>query len=198
MPTAPSPPGATAPSRTTVAILLALAALPFVLGLGHPPLWDANEPFYVEPAKEALTWPEGSAWAPTYNGRPYYGHAPLGAWLVTASYALFGIDETTGRLPGAVAACATVLAAFVLGHSLGGRRAGLFAALALAATPRVWLFAREFAGDAALTALLAWAFALAATGVERGSAARVRAAHLLAGVATLAKGPLALVLYAPG
>jgi 4-amino-4-deoxy-L-arabinose transferase-like glycosyltransferase len=195
----PAPPGAddAGPSAGLVALLLALACVPFFLGLGHPPLWDANEPFYVEPAKEALTWSEGSVWAPTWNGRTYLGHAPLGTWAVTASYALFGIDEGTGRIPGALAAVATVLATYVLGRALGGRRVGLFAALALAATPRVWLFSRQLAGDALLTALLTWAFALAVTGLERGSSARVRSGHLLAGLAVLAKGPVALVLYAP-
>ena len=197
MPSPASPAAAERPSSGVVALLVALACLPYFLTLGSPPLWDANEPFYVEPAKEALTWPEGNVWAPTMNGRTYFGHAPLGTWAVTASYALFGIDEGTGRLPGALAAVATILATFVLGRALGGRRVGLFAALALAATPRVWLFSRQLAGDALLTALLTWAFALAVTGLQQGSRSRVLAAHLLAGVAVLAKGPLALVLYAP-
>lgn len=185
------------PGRGAVALLLVLAGLPFVLGLGHPPLWDANEPFYVEPAKEALTWPEGSVWAPTWNGKTYFGHPPLATWAVVAAYAVGGIDEATGRVPGALAGIATVLAAFALGSALGGRRTGVLAALALAATPFVWLFSRELAGDALFMALMTGAFALAVRGLSGGSGRRLLAGHALVGFAALTKGPLAFVLYAP-
>ena len=193
----PSPLSPAPPARGTTALLLVLACLPFVLGLGHPPLWDANEPFYVEPAKEALTWPEGSVWAPTWNGRTYFGHPPLATWAVVAVYAVGGIDEATGRVPGALAAIATILATFALGRALGGRRTGLLAGLAVAGTPYVWLISRELAGDALFTALLTWAFALAVTGLTSGSRARLLAGHALVGLAALAKGPLAFALYAP-
>lgn len=196
-PPVPGPEPVVAPARALVWTLLAVSALPFLLGLGDPPLWDANEPFYVEPAKEALTWASGSLWAPTWNGSTYLGHPPLATWAVALSYRLFGIDEATGRFPGALAAVALVFATYALGRALGGRRTGLLAGLVLAATPRVWLTARELAGDILFTLLLTGAAALSIDALERGRRGRMLLGHALLGLAVLTKGPLALLLHVP-
>ena len=115
----PVPPPA--PSRATVVLCLALAMLPYVLMLGTPPLWDANEPFYAERPKEVLEWPEGDFWAPTWNGKPYFAHPPLAVWITVPFYAWLGSNEFAARLPMAIAAMLTILAAYRLGFLRGGR-----------------------------------------------------------------------------
>lgn len=173
-------------------LLLVLACAPYLVSLGDPPLWDANEPLYAEPPREAL---ESGDWlVPTWNGQPWFVHPPLSTWLTLPSYALFGVNEFAERLPMALAAIATILATFSLGKGLFGPRGGLVAALVLALTPRVWLFSRQLAGDVYLTAAITGAYALALPALldpTRGRR-RILLAHAIAGIGVLAKGPLVI------
>ena len=187
-------------ARHRVWPLLCLALVPYAVGLGSPPLWDANEPLYAQPPAEVLHWAKGDFLAPTWNGKPYFAHAPWSTWATVPFYAVFGVNEFAARLPLAIAAVLTVLATYVLGRRLVGAGAGLMAALVLAATPRYWLFARQLAGDVWLVAFLTGAFALAVPAVSgTGDPATrrrdLRWAHGLVGIGTLAKGPVIWVLY---
>lgn len=188
------------PSGLTVILLMALALVPYFVNLGTPPLWDANEPLYAERPKEILEWEEGDFLAPTWNGKPYFAHAPLSAWVTVPFYMWFGANEFGERLPMALAAALIVLATFSLGRRAGGRRTALFAALIVAATPRFWLFSRQLAGDVYLVAFLTWALALALPVVAGDTTAlrRLRWANVLVGIGFLAKGPVILVLYGGG
>ena len=183
-------------SRGLEVLLLVLACLPYVIGLASPPLWDANEPLYAEPPKEAL---ETGDWlAPPWNGRRWFVHPPLSSWLTMPSYALFGVSPFAARLPMALAALATIFATYALGRATAGRRGGLVAAIVLAATARYWLFARQLAGDVYLTACLTGAFALALralTTAGRDGGGRLLASYALVGVGVLAKGPVIVVLF---
>ena len=85
------------PSRRTTWLLLALACSTYFVALGTPPLWDANEPLYAQPPKEVLDWPQGDFWAPTWNGRPYFAHAPLSTWITVPFYAWLGAGELGHR-----------------------------------------------------------------------------------------------------
>lgn len=191
------PPGAARePRGTTVLLLLLLACLPYLIGLGEPPLWDANEPLYAEPPREAL---ESGDWlAPSWNGKPWWVRPPLASWVTLPFYAVLGPTPFAERLPMALAALATILCVYELGRAAGGRRTGVMAALVLSATPRYWLFARQLAGDVYLVACLVGAFALALPALrdEARGRRRIFFAHALAGLGVLAKGPVILVLYA--
>ena len=72
----PTPTGTRPPLRTGwVVACLVLACVPYLVGLGAPPLWDANEPLYAEPPREAL---ETGDWlAPTWNYKPWFVRPPL-------------------------------------------------------------------------------------------------------------------------
>ena len=191
-----APPPSPTPRAAVVVLLLALACLPYLVGLRDPPLWDANEPLYAEPPREAL---ETGAWlAPPWNYKPWFVRPPLASWATMAGYATVGVNELGARLPGAVAAVATLLATFALGAALGGRRTGLLAAGVLAATPRVWLFARQLSGDTWMTACLLGGFA-GAVGTLRGDGTggrRLLLGHACVALGVLAKGPVIVGLYA--
>jgi 4-amino-4-deoxy-L-arabinose transferase-like glycosyltransferase len=178
----------------TLALLL-VALLPYVLVLHAPPLWDANEPLYAEPPREAL---ETGEWlAPPCNYKLWPAHPPLSTWITMPFYAALGASPFAARLPMALAAMATVLAAYAIAREVFGRRGALATALVLAATPRFWLYSRQLAGDVYFTAILVGAFALALPALRgRGEGrGRILAAHALIGVGTLAKGPVLWVLY---
>jgi 4-amino-4-deoxy-L-arabinose transferase-like glycosyltransferase len=185
------------PRSSTAVVLLALALVPYFLVLRDPPLWDANEPLYAEPPREALL--TGDWLSPTWNFEPFFAHPPLSTWVTIPFYALLGVSPFAARLPMALAAAATVLGTFAIGRHALGRRAGLLAALVLAATPRVWLYSRQYAGDVYLTALLVWALALAAPTLSDpfGHRRRLLVAHALVGVAALSKSPAVLLYAAP-
>ncbi len=189
------------PSRSLQTVpalfLLALVVLPCFLTLGHPPLWDANEPLYAEPPKEVVSWPQGDFWAPTWNGHVYYAHPPLSTWITVPFYLWLGCTEAAERLPMALAAIATVFATFFLGRRLGGNVHGFLAALVLAATPRFWLYARQLAGDIDLVAILTAAFALVAPVLDgERRPVRTALACVLVGIGALAKGPVIFALFA--
>jgi 4-amino-4-deoxy-L-arabinose transferase-like glycosyltransferase len=139
----------------------------------------------------------GDVLAPTWNGQPWFVHPPLSTWITVPFYAALGVSEASERLPMALAAMATVLLTFVLGSRIGGRRAGLLAALVLAATPRFWLYSRQLAGDVYLTTLLVGAFVLARPALSRPGEGRGRLvlAYGLVGLGVLAKGPVAGLLF---
>jgi 4-amino-4-deoxy-L-arabinose transferase-like glycosyltransferase len=191
------PPGGPEPSAGWILLLVGLALVPYFLCLGTPPLWDANESLYAQPPREALDWPQGDALAPTWNGKPYFAHGPLSTWITLPFYAWLGPSPLGHRLPMALAAVLIVVATWRLGCLLGGRRLGLLAALALAATPRVWLFCRQLSGDVYLTAALTGALALALPAVAGRTRGRggLRLANVLVGLGFTAKGPVILVLY---
>ena len=195
----PGPPTSVGqPSRGLVAFLLVLACVPYALGLGEPPLWDANEPLYAEPPREVLELGTRDAFlAPPWNYSNWFVRPPLVSWLTLPSYALFGVTPFAARLPMALAAMATILATYALARALYDRRAGCLAALVLAATPRFWTCAREFAGDIDQTAILTWAYALAVPTLRgaRGARTQLRVAHALVAVGCLVKGPSILALW---
>lgn len=193
----PGPSHGTTTSRWMPVLLFVLACLPYLIGLGEPPLWDANEPLYAEPPREALA--TGDWLAPPWNGRPWFVHPPLASWLTMPSYALFGVSPFSERLPMALAAIATILAAASLGRAVAGPRGGVLAALILSTFARFWLFSRQLSGDVYLTACLTGAFALALPALSSTAGAarrRLLLAHALVAVGTLAKGPVILLLYA--
>ena len=85
--------------------LLAGVAL-FVVGLGSIPLQCGNETMYVYPPIAMLE--TGDLLVPHYLHGPFLDKPPLTFWLIAASYRLFGVSLTAGRLPGVRAALATV------------------------------------------------------------------------------------------
>ena len=187
------------PGRGLTALLFVdRLASTFFVGLSStPPLWDANEPLYAQPPKEVLEWPQGDFWAPTWNGKPYFAHAPLSTWITVPAYTAVGSTEFGHRVPMALACVLTILATWRLGRQLGGRRTALFAALILAATPRFWLFGRQLSGDVYMTAILvvAWSLALPAVAGRTTSRRDLRIANVLVGLGFTAKGPVIAVLY---
>lgn len=197
MSAAPEPPlRPRGPRRAVVVAALALACLPYVLGLGAPPLWDANEPLYAEPPREGLA--TGDWLAPPWNGRPWFVRPPLSSWATMLGYLVLGVGEAGARVAGALAAVATVAAVAGLGAALGGRRTALVAGLVAAATPRAWLFSRQLPGDTWLTLALVAGF-LGAAPTLRGDPAgrrRLLLGHAAVAVGVLAKGPVILGLYA--
>ncbi len=82
--------------RRSLAPLLVLAGLTFLVGLGAPAITDADEAFYAEAAREMV---ESGDWlTPHYNYEPRFQKPVLYYWLTAATFAVTGAGELTARL----------------------------------------------------------------------------------------------------
>jgi 4-amino-4-deoxy-L-arabinose transferase-like glycosyltransferase len=137
----------------------------------------------------------GDAWLPRFNGEVLPDKPILSHWLAAIPVAAGGFSELAVRLPSAVAGALTVAWTARLGGELGGRPAGLVAAALLATTPAFFVRARVARPDALLVLLLSVALGLAWRWWRDGRPLDARRALAALGAATLAKGPVAPVLF---
>src|SRR5258705_1077805 len=176
-----------------LAVIVGVCLLLFFRGIGDTPFYDKQE------AREALVvWEihnSGNWILPLRNGAEIPAKPPFFHWLGAGVSAIVGgVDELTTRLPSAVLGTLGVLLTYVAGVVLWGRGAGLIAALVLS-TSFEWRAAREARVDMALTFVLVCSFLFFLYLYRtRGGRNKAILLGLFLGLATLAKGPLGLVL----
>ncbi len=180
--------------RGVLLLLLAGALVPYFVGLGDSPVWDANEAFYAGTPREMLE--RGDLLNPTFNYRPRLNKPPLSYWVVAGFYRAFGDAIAVERAAIAVGALLIVLAGFVVAREIFGGDAGLVAALAVATAPRVLMWARRIFIDIWVTMFIALALAAFVLAERRPAARRwwLLAMYVAIGLGMLTKGPVALVL----
>jgi 4-amino-4-deoxy-L-arabinose transferase-like glycosyltransferase len=139
----------------------------------------------------------GDYLVPRLFGRIYPDKPPLSEWLTAASFRVFGQSEATGRLPHVLLAAGTVALLLRLGARLLDRRRGLIASLLFSTSLLFIVYGRLLLTDSDLL-FFTLAAILGLLSILEGdpSAAAVFAAGAALGLATLAKGPVALL--APG
>ncbi len=175
------------------ALLLALAAALLAFRLGAVPLLGPDEPRYV---RVAIEMQRAGEWVrPTLQGEAWLEKPPLYYWLAGAAFRLLGETETAARLPSVLAGLGLVGVTALVGARLFGGAAGLHAGFVLAASLLPVAYARAASMDALLAATVTTAIALLAL-FALGIAGRlaVPVAYGFMGLATLAKGPLGLLL----
>jgi len=183
-------------------ILLASALALFFVDLGGSSIWDANEAFYVETPREMLE--RGDYVFPTFNYEPRVNKPVLSYWIVAGFYKLFGVSVAVQRVPIALGGVLLVAIAFFLGRLAsqdpGDRgavlRAGLWAALGLAVSPRLVMFSRRIFIDIYISLFMASTllfFALAER-YPRRRPTFLALMYLSVGLGVLTKGPVALAL----
>jgi len=181
---------------TAIALLVALLVPLYGARLGAAPLFDRDEAFYAESAREMVARHD---WlTPWFNGEPRFDKPILYYWLQLGSRAVLGESEAAARLPSALAACALVLGTFVALDGLAGTGVALAASLLLALATETVALGRLAIPDATFALFLtgSWLVAFAWTEgiVEVSSGARALGAFL--GLAILTKGLAAPVLVA--
>jgi 4-amino-4-deoxy-L-arabinose transferase-like glycosyltransferase len=206
--------------RNILPALLVLACAVYFVALGNSAIWDANEAFYVETPREML---EANDFVnPTFNYLPRFNKPVLSYWIVAGFYGVFGVSVAVQRFAIALGAMIIIGCAFILASVSAGSRereagsgkpeagsgkpeagsgkleAGLWAAVGLAAAPRLMMFARRIFIDIWITAFMSLTlvfFALSERYPERRRL-YLSLMYVAVGFGVLTKGPVAIALPA--
>ncbi len=161
---------------------------------GRLDLMEPDEGRHAEIAREMVA--TGHLLTPRLHGKPYHHKPPAFHWLVAASLATFGPSAMAARLPSLLAALWTVLITAWWASRAWGPATGRLAALLLSSMVLFMAVARWTVVDMLFTAVLTTAFAfLGSWLLDPGS--RIRTPwpfYFTVGVATLVKGPAAILL----
>ncbi len=134
--------------RTDALILLLVALLMFVSGLGMRDPWPADEPRFALMAKEMV---ESGQWFFPHRGHELYpDKPPVFMWTQAAFYALTGSIRVAFLLPSLLASLISLLLVWDLARRLWNRRVALAAGLTLLATIQFTLQAKTAQIDAML------------------------------------------------
>ena len=177
-------------------LLISIFCLPFFINLGGNSLWDGNEGFYAEPAREVVE--SGNYLIPTYNYQPRFKKPPLATWIIAFSYQTLGVSEFAERLPIAIAAILTIWITYLLGKLAADKELGIISALVLATMLKFMIYCRQYAGDIFLTLFISLTmlyFARAMIETERKKQNLYKLlAYLAMGLGMLDKGIVAIVV----
>jgi 4-amino-4-deoxy-L-arabinose transferase-like glycosyltransferase len=169
--------------------LLAFAL--YLSGLGSIGLVGPDEPRYADVARGMLQ--SGDYVTPRLFGQPWFEKPPLYYWLASLAFR-FGVSELTARLPSALAALLFLGFWFWFARRFYGDLAARFSCLMLATTVGWIGFGRAAAMDMLLATTLSAAVGSLALWLWENRTSGLYGFYALLGVATLAKGPLAVAL----
>src|SRR5262245_61313048 len=171
-------------------LVFAVAMLAFVPGIGQREIWTRDEARTALVVREMLA--SGDWSIARMPGRVHGKKPPLYHWL-TAVASRHGLDETTLRLPAAVAASGTAVVVYLLGAQLVAPAIGLVAAAVLVASPGFF----EWARVGRMETLLVFCLTLSLWGLARwlrwGGYCNGLLFGIGLGLAILAKGPAGLL-----
>ncbi len=157
--------------------------------------WRGDQAWYAAIGVQA--WRTGELWTLwAWDGLPYFNKPPLVFWIHGFLVDRVYLTLAMARLPTVLAAALCAVAATGVARELSGRRAGLFAGVALVLTYEFFRRTREVSLDmwqAAFLLLAAW---LVAVGVRTGRVSWLVACGLPIGLALMTK-PLVGLLAIP-
>ncbi|WP_447969139.1 ArnT family glycosyltransferase [Nitrospira sp. M1] len=174
--------------------IFALASLLLLVNLGGLGLTDRDEGSNAEAAREML---ETGDWvSPTLNYEPRFAKPAFVYWIISASYAVFGVHEFSARLPSALFGVGLILLQYSFLAKVCGARIALFGALMLLLNLEMVGVCRMVLTDPELvffTTLAGYSFWL---GMESGQSKRWIFLGLYVGMACamLAKGPVGIII----
>jgi len=175
-------------------VAAALCAPIFLVGLGGTGLSDPDEGRNAEVAREMLV--SGDWITPRINDAVYLDKPPVFFWAVGAALGLFGVDEWAARLPSALAAIAGVALAAAFARRHLGAFIGWASAAILVLSPLYVVFGRLVIFDMSLLVCTTGAVMAAYECLESEHPGRLLPALFFAaaGIGTITKGPVALVV----
>jgi 4-amino-4-deoxy-L-arabinose transferase-like glycosyltransferase len=181
---------------TAVILLLVLSAVIYLGNAGFPALLDDADASHAMVSHEML---QRHDWVILYmNGIRYLMKAPLHYWAVAMSYAAFGQNEFSTRLPVAVAMIGLVLLANRFARRFFGVRAGFYSGLVVCTSAGFFLFTRIMIPEAIYALEFTALFYLFLRGWTGSLTPRVAywGAAALTGLAMLTRGLVGVIFPA--
>lgn len=182
--------------RSTLLVLL-LAALTFIAGLGRGAIADSDEAFYAESAREMVT--SGDWLTPHFNDQPRFQKPILYYWLTAATYRVFGASELPARLWSALAGVGIVLVTLACGRRWFDEETACLAAAMTATSFGYFAIARMALPDLPLAffvTLAIWCTFVATLEHPDEPGHWLVGAAVASALGFLMKGPLAVLLAA--
>ena len=146
--------------RNYLAILLAIAAITYVICASSPPsLSDDVDAVEAQISRNMVV--SGDWVTQRLDGVAYLEKSPLMNWLIAISYEIFGVHDWAARIPIVLSAIGLAWLTAAFGKWAFGNLAGFYAGLCVATCIGLFLFTRILIPDVMLTftiALAMWAF----------------------------------------
>src|SRR5579883_3483931 len=140
-------------------VLFIAAAIYLGCIISPPSLMDDVDAVQAQIARNMLH--SGDWVTARLDGVAYLEKAPLIYWLIAICYKIFGVADWVARIPMALACMALAWITAAFGVWAFGKRAGLYAGIAVSTCIGLFLFTRILIPDVMLTATVAlsmWAF----------------------------------------
>lgn len=174
--------------------LLICGCLLLLPGLTEMGLTDRDEGSNAEAAREML---ETGDWiSPTLNYEPRYAKPALTYWIIGGTYALFGVNDLTARLPSAMFGLALLVLQYLFLHRMLGPALALCGSLILLLNGEFVGIHRMVLTDPELvfcTTLATYSFWLGFCGTGR-TRRFLWLFYIGMALGTLAKGPLGMLI----
>ncbi|GJL56263.1 MAG: hypothetical protein NPIRA02_33950 [Nitrospirales bacterium] len=174
--------------------IFALASLLLFVNLGGLGLTDRDEGSNAEAAREML---ETGDWvSPTLNYEPRFAKPAFVYWIISASYAVFGVSEFSARLPSALFGVGLILLQYSFLANVCGARIALLGALMLLLNLEMIGVCRMVLTDPELVFFTTFAGYSFWLGMESAYSKRWIFLGLYVGMACamLAKGPVGILI----
>ena len=142
-------------SRNVIIALLLVVLVAWFASLELRGLFIPDEGRYAEIPREMLD--SGDWVTPRLNGLKYFEKPPMQYWLTAASFALFGEDEWSARLPSTLLGFLALAMTAFAARRLWGSQAALTTAITLGSGWAYYLAAQYLTLDIMLSAFLAFA-----------------------------------------
>ncbi len=192
-------------STRTEPLIVLLALLLFVPGLGAVHLFDWDEINFAEISREMLV--TGDFMRPQVDFQPFWEKPPLFMWMQALTMKVFGVGEFAARLPNAICGILTLLVLYRIGKRLRNEVFGLLWVLAYLGSILPHLYFRSGIIDPWFNLFIflsVHAFVLLCWNSEgrpvgppgSGNVRYALLAGVFLGLATLTKGPVAFLILA--
>jgi 4-amino-4-deoxy-L-arabinose transferase-like glycosyltransferase len=173
--------------------VLGALSLCYVVNLGYLPLWDPDEPYYVESAREMVE--RGDLITPFFNYEPRLNKPVFFYWLQILSGKLFGFNELSARVPSFIAGIGLLLLIYKIGNLLYDKKTGLASMLIGATSFEIYVLSRQSVTDMCLAFFMTLAI-YGYVSVYKAGKDNGKWYYLYIGtaLAVITKGPVGLLL----